>query len=335
MMNKTQEIYYELFQEVQNKRYDLNSNIHRKYICKNNMGIIYSVSVGKGMRALEIPIEESRTITKFPAWKGVKIDLVRMPEYSKTDQIYIELQQMPGTEAYIFEIIVEDLRRAIESMKPHIGCEKCTIEKLKKWKEFFSAGRGPVLSEKERQGLYGELLFLKELINNLGGLSVNFWAGANNETHDFYIGQNAVEIKTTSMQAPYMAHINSEYQLDNNDVNGKLYLRMYAFRKDTNGGQKLPELIAMIRDMLKTSSSIEKIFEDKLAKAGYLDAAEEYYQEGYTIREVYSFAVSDGFPRIGKKIVPQGIYSIEYKVSIAQCMRFAMESKDLMEEIMR
>lgn len=43
---------------------------------------------------------------------------------------------------------------------------------------------------------------------------VDSWAGPRNETHDFYIGSNAVEVKTTVKHAPYQAHINSEYQLD-------------------------------------------------------------------------------------------------------------------------
>ena len=69
----------------------------------------------------------------------------------------------------------------------------------------------------------------------------------NDETHDFYIASNAVEVKTTGTQAPYFAQISSEYQLDNSDVPGKLFLRFYAFRKSQSTGEKLPEIIARIR----------------------------------------------------------------------------------------
>lgn len=332
-MNKTLEIYHALLQDLQKNKYNPSSNIHRKYTCTNQIGIVYSVSAGARMRALSIPADKASQNMNFPVWKGVRIELVTMPDYSPNNQLYIQLQQMPGTEPYIFEIVADDLRRGIDTMPSGQGSTKRTTEILKKWKEFFTAGKLPILSGAAAQGLYGELLFLSELINNMGTMAVNYWSGINNETHDFYIGQNAVEIKTTSTQAPYMAHINSEYQLDDHDVNGRLYLRMYAFRKDTNGGQRLPEIIGVIREMLKSDYSSRNIFEGKLAKAGYLDVAEDYYQEGYTIRDTYSFEIKDNFPRIVKKNVPNGIYELEYSISIAQCMDYAIESKDLFKGI--
>lgn len=332
-MNKTFEIYYALLRDLQNNKYDPSSSIHRKYTCANNVGIVYSVSVGARMRALGIPADKTLKNMDFPIWKGVKIELVTMPDYSSDNQLYIQLQQMPGTEPYIFEIVADDLRRDIDTMPTEQGCTDRTIGTLKKWKDFFAAGKVPILTGSAAQGLYGELLFLQELINNMGTMSVNFWSGINNETHDFYVGQNAVEVKTTSTQAPYMAHINSEYQLDDHDVNGKLYLRMYVLRKGSNGGQRLPEVVGVIREMLKDDYSSKNIFDDKLVKAGYLDVAEEYYQEGYIIRDGYSFEVKDGFPRIVKENVPNGIYALEYSLSIAQCMDYAIETRDLFEGI--
>lgn len=332
-MNKTSQIYNALLQELQNKVYNPNKNIHRKYTCRNDVGIIYSMSVGQRMRALEIPVDKTAQDTIFPVWRGVKIELVTMPEYSQQNQLYIELQQMPGPDAYIFEIVADDLRRGIDMLPSSKGSTKQTLAILKKWKDFFTAGNRPILTGIKAQGLFGELLFLRELINDAGPSAVNTWSGVNNETHDFYVGQNAVEIKTTSKQAPYMAHINSEYQLDDHDVNRNLFLRMYALRKDTNGGQRLPELVNILRGLIKDAPSASRTFEEKIAKAGYLDAAEDYYQEGYTVRDTYSFEIKEGFPRIVRKNLPTGVYNLEYSVSIAQCMDYAIEAKDLLRRI--
>ena len=104
-MNKTSKMYNALLQELQTKAYDPSKNIHRKYTCRNDVGIIYSMSVASRMRALEIPADKMVKDTSFPVWQGVKIDLVTMPEYSHQNQMYIELQQMPGPDAYIFEIV--------------------------------------------------------------------------------------------------------------------------------------------------------------------------------------------------------------------------------------
>nr|WP_302610293.1 PD-(D/E)XK motif protein [uncultured Mitsuokella sp.] len=104
-------------------------------------------------------------------------------------------------------------------------------------------------------------------------------------------------------------------------------------RKDTNGGQRLPELVNILRGLIKDAPSASRTFEEKIAKAGYLDAAEDYYQEGYTVRDTYSFEIKEGFPRIVRKNLPTGVYNLEYSVSIAQCMDYAIEAKDLLRRI--
>lgn len=333
-MNKTVAIYYELLKELQERKFDSAKYVHRKYICQNKVGIIYSLSVEERLRGLAIPADNMGKEMNFPIWKGIKIDLVVLPEYSEDDQMFIELEQMPETEGYIFEIVAEDLRSGLEKKPDDKGCSESTYEILKKWKDFFATGKSLVLTGIRAQGLYGELLFLKELILGLGTKSVYMWAGGSN-THDFYVKRNAIEIKTTSTQAPYFAHINSEYQLDNKDVNGQLYLRMYALRRDNNGGQRLSQIVTDIRALLKMDFSSMNLFEDKLQKAGYIDAAADCYIEGYTIREIYSFKVAENFPRIIRKNIPVGVYDLEYAISIDQCKDFAIEDEKLIEEITR
>lgn len=334
-MNKTAELYQALQDDLHSNNYNVDSTIHRKYVCESREGIIYSLSVRDRNRSLSVPIGSDDKNIKFPEWKGIEISFVKLPEYSAGEQVYLHLKQMPETEAYIYEIVVEDIRKNLERLSDSSKFAPVTHNILKKWKEFFSAGKKLVMSEFSAQGLYGELLFLKEIIREIGVITVNSWAGVNNETHDFYIGQNAVEIKTTATQAPYMAHINSEYQLDDNDVNDRLYLRIYILRKDSNGGQKLPELIAEIRSMLHNDSGVLDIFNDKLEKGGYFDVAADHYKAGYTLREIYSFEVKQGFPRLMRDVIPEGIFDLEYALSISQCMDFAIEAKELIEALKR
>ena len=182
-----------------------------------------------------------------------------------------------------------------------------------------------------QQGLYGELLFLNECMNFHGAEAVLHWAGSEDETHDFYFGPNAVEVKTTSVQAPYFASISSEYQLDNGDVPGKLFLRFYAFRKSHSGGEKLPELIAEIRGRLGENLSMMQKFNEKLKKYGYFDEAEDSYTVGYYQRDNYCFAVKDSFPRITKDAVPLGVADLTYRVSIMSCMPYAQDTQLVLE----
>ena len=187
------------------------------------------------------------------------------------------------------------------------------------------------MSEIRQQGLYGELLFLNECMNFHGAEAVLHWAGSEDETHDFYFGPNAVEVKTTSVQAPYFASISSEYQLDNGDVPGKLFLRFYAFRKSHSEGEKLPELIAEIRGKLGENLSMMQKFNEKLKKYGYFDEAEDSYTIGYYQRDNYCFAVKDSFPRITKDAVPLGVSDLTYRVSIMSCMPYAQDTQLVLE----
>ena len=82
--------------------------------------------------------------------------------------------------------------------------------------------------------------FLSECLDSQGLEAPSHWAGSEDETHDFYFGSHAGwKMKATSAQAPYFAHISSEYQLDNSDIPGKLFLRFYALRRGDSGGEKL------------------------------------------------------------------------------------------------
>lgn len=108
-------------------------------------------------------------------------------------------------------------------------------------------------------------------------------------------------MKTTSTQSPYFASISSEYQLDNGDIPGDLFLRFYALRRSHSGGEKLPERIAAIRRRLCTDVSILQKFDEKLKKYGYFDEAADSYTIGYYQRDHYCFAVENGFPKSQKK----------------------------------
>lgn len=331
-MNKTLEIYHELFAEAQTKAFNPSKNISRKEVCPNGVGLIYSVSVGMRNLFFSIPVDKVSENISFPSWKGVQINIVTLPEYGSDKQLYIELRQAPETETYIFEIVVDDLRRGIEVLPGGKNIVESVLETLKNWRDFFCSGKLPVISPIEAQGLFGELLFLKELILNRGEGSISFWEGENS-THDYYIGQNAVEIKTCVSQAPYKAHINSAHQLDNKDVNGRLFLRVYALRKDHNGGTKLPEIINELRSLLAGNISALDTFNSKILRLGYIDSAEDFYREGYTIRDTYSFEIKEGFPRITVNDVPNGVSNLQYDVSVGACMKYVIDSEELMRGV--
>ena len=228
---------------------------------KNNLKSIY-ISVGKDL---------DKTIT-FPKWNGVSINVVELPDYEDKTK-FVALNELPDSVDYIFEIVAEDLRKSIEVVVSPDVAYKTVYDVLSKWKAFFQYDRELLLSEERQQGLYGELLFLEYCMEKLGNSAISGWAGCNDETHDFYYGENAIEAKTTSTKEPYYAQISSEYQLDVLDVQGDLFLKFYALRKSQSTGETLPTIVNRMRSKLDNTVALIAQFNEKLHKYGYLDEA--------------------------------------------------------------
>lgn len=296
----------------------------------NGIMIAFAVNIATRMRAAYLSVTSGVSKSRFPHWKGIEIDSVTLPAYG-IETPFIGLSQLPNSASDIFEIVVEDLRSQLKAAGGAEESLPVIIRVLTKWKEFFAADKELLMSEERQQGLYGELLFLKECLDEQGPEAVSHWAGSDDETHDFYFGSHAVEVKTTSTQAPYFAHISSEYQLDDKDIPGKLFLRFYALRKSRSSGETLPNIIAEIRSRLSEDVVVLQRFNDKLRKYGYFDEVGENYTTGYYQRDNYCFSAETGFPRITKASVPLGVADLTYRISIMLCMPYAKNVKAMFQ----
>lgn len=296
----------------------------------NGIMIAFAVNIATRMRSAFLSVTSGAPKSRFPHWKGVEIETATLPAYG-IDIPFVGLSQLPNSASDIFEIVVEDLRSQLEVAESTEESLPVIIRVLTKWKEFFAADKELLMSEDRQQGLYGELLFLSECLNSQGLEAVSHWAGSEDETHDFYFGSHAVEVKTTSTQAPYFASISSEYQLDNGDIPGELFLRFYALRTSHSGGEKLPERIAAIRSRLCEDRFVLQKFDEKLKQYGYFDEAADSYTIGYYQRDLYCFAVDKGFPKITKEAVPLGVADLTYRINIMLCMPYAQDIKSVFE----
>lgn len=327
-MSITTDKYNRISSDISKGEYSSSKYAMRMKILDNGIKIAFAVEVATKMLSAYISISSNIIKNRFPKWKGIEIGISTLPDYCG-DKPFVGLIQLPDSADDIFKIVVEDLRSHLENAEKESESLSIISDVLDKWNEFFKRDKELLMSEKMQQGLYGELLFLKEAILNLGSEAVNSWTGGDDETHDFYIGSHAVEVKTTSVQEPYYAYISSEYQLDNCEIPGKLFLRYYAFRKSQNSGEKLNDIISDIRNKLENTPGMLNLFNDKLKKYGYYDEANEYYTIGYYSRDNYYFSVREGFPRIVKTDVPAGVSDLSYKISITQCLPFASDSQSI------
>lgn len=324
-MTLTHKIYEELFSASEyekqqiSKRYD----VEKQYL-------IFAAEKTNGTRHLYFGVNQDE-LDSIPKCNGIEIGVVQLPEY-EVGTCFCDLAQSYGSEAYIFETIVEDIRAKIVE-KPHVDAITIVTTTLYKWKEFFAKNREILMSPERQQGLYGELRFLEELIMLKGTKAVLCWTGCNYETHDFYVDKNAIEVKTTVSKAPYKMHISSEYQLDTNEVEGSLYVRFYAFRKSEASGEQLEEIVQRIRTALIDNPHALSKFNEGLEEYGYFDAVSDRYIIGYSDRIEETFLVREGFPRITPQKLGEGVSNCVYDVWVEACRSFRIGKAGINEII--
>lgn len=332
-MSFTTDIYKKILDDISQRNDFPGSHASRLISYKGENHIVFSINVISGLREAFIALAELPDRIGFPKWHGISIDVVQLPAYG--DKHYIRFTQLPQSADYIFEIVIEDLRASVESLDSLEATLSTVFAILLKWKRFFQSERDPLMSDELQEGLYGELLFLDWAIANVGTSAVARWTGGARETHDFYFASHAVEVKTTSKKEPYYAAISSEYQLDNSDIPGRLFMCFYALRKSNGSGERIPEIVQRIREMLIDDPSAKMLFEEKLIQYGYLDAVADLYSTGFYLREEYCFEVSGETPRIIRSMYKPGVSKVTYDLSIAQCMPYVISKEDLYQAITR
>ena len=248
-MNYTTEMYTFIKNDIQNRDNYPGRNASRMLEYVNGIIMVFSIEIVSLRREAYISLADFPEGIQFPKWRGISIDIAQLPVYG-SDRYYVRFVQLPESEDYIFEIVVEDLRQAVARLQSSENGINTIIDILTKWKRFFQSEKGLVMTDELQEGLYGELIFLEKLLTSIGTSSVANWVGGVKETHDFYFGSNAVEVKTTSRKEPYSVQISSEYQLDVKDVADRLFLYAVALRKSKQSGERLPEIVSRIRDRL-------------------------------------------------------------------------------------
>lgn len=327
-MNYTTEMYTFIKNDIQNRDNYPGRNVSRMLEYVNGIIMVFSIEIVSLRREAYISLADFPEGIQFPKWRGISIDIAQLPVYG-SDRYYVRFVQLPESEDYIFEIVVEDLRQAVARLQSSENGINTIIDILTKWKRFFQSEKGLVMTDELQEGLYGELIFLEKLLTSIGTSSVANWVGGVKETHDFYFGSNAVEVKTTSRKEPYSVQISSEYQLDVKDVADRLFLYAVALRKSKQSGERLPEIVSRIRDRLIGDSSMKMRFDDMLLQYGYIDGIEELYVTGFHIRDTYVYEVKGEFPQIIRTMLRPGVSKVTYELSLSQCTPYICSDEQL------
>ena len=120
------------------------------------------------------------------------------------------------------------------------------IVSLRRWRQLLA--RVEVLSEEAQVGLFGEVWLLRRLLRANGGVALEQWVGPRDEPHDFRLGQEEIEVKTTR-SASRVHTIHGLHQLEPGGAAAS-YSLTAAFASRWRTWESIPDLVAEVRDLL-------------------------------------------------------------------------------------
>jgi len=326
-MEKTIEnIWNSIEEKVKRSNYS-DKRVYQRLDSERETGIRLGIMGPGDIRELLIQLEPiDKSGFTPPKWAGMQFENIILDVPDKRTRhirLYLKNQEHRNVFTTVCANIVETL---LDVLKP----EHRTIQLLvclEKWSRFFQKYGVEGLSKEARRGLFGEIFWLQKLLKT--GMNefdvIGSWQGCRRGYHDFEFGGRVVEVKTTISKEPHKIWINNERQLDDRGFD-EMFLYVLILHPVLSGGRRLRDLINAIRSRLDSNIAAKELFEQFLQDAGYLDAHEALYNDGYIIKSEKVFQVSEGFPRIID--LPPGTGDISYSLTISACSGFLVDLDD-------
>jgi hypothetical protein len=250
---------------------------------------------------------------------GVEIQVLPAINHSELVIILLE-NDLSDIFSYFIEDIIHDL---IPVNDQNVALIKIS-SKINYWKRLFSKITGDILTPQQQRGLYGELIFLNDLLdlNVDKSCIVNGWHGPLGANQDFWYNGLAVEVKTSKSNNPSIK-ISNEYQLDTSDLNN-LYVQFYKLNEYQGGSETLHRLINEIRKQLNTDILIQ--FNEKLEYLGINPETEEEYNSiSYSIGFERTYHITDNFPKIVRSNLNDALSAVSYEIEPKLCAEFEID----------
>jgi hypothetical protein len=218
-----------------------------------------------------------------------------------------------------FVDLVVSLYYRIKDISDDNDSARSFISLIQYWADFLRAKKSGLLSFDAVKGMYGELIYLEHLINNLK-LPINdvllSWRGPYDDNHDFHFDEKNIEIKTKTI-ASNEVHISSEYQLE--AVKGKkLELVVISVEDVLVNGDNLNMVLNRIRKTVLDKNGDILIVSDALKNKNIQFSNLEIYNS-YMFRlknfEVFDCDNAD-FPKLTSTTIGDNLRKVSYRLII-------------------
>lgn len=262
----------------------------------------------------EEDLQEGLTRRKIEL-SGIKTSFRLIPD---TDEAFMMILLQEAKNADIFFTLCNDLIQKTKPVKEIGAAMEILFSRLERWRSFLSRTRKKLMSDREVQGLFSELKFMEECLDQQiasPAAVIEGWYGSLGAPHDFVFDQSAVEIKSVAGSQSDSVPISSENQLQTHLEH--LYLNVFLLSRDADctTGMSLNNMVRQMRERF-TKENLQNAFEERLMESDYIDIS-EYDLPCFSVSEIRTYLVGEEFPRITPDIIPQGIKEVSYRITFS------------------
>lgn len=271
--------------------------------------------------------------TQWNKLKDIKIET--LPNERDKSKKFLLILLLNKQHKDIFSTLCEDLIFGVSEVPTEQTLVEKLLERLAKWQSLFEKVGKQGLSDEAQRGLYGEIYFLRFLLNNSSDkiYCLKSWLGPEKAIQDFQYSNWAVEVKTTHGNNHQKIHITSERQLDDSIIE-KIFLFHLSLDVRVGNGESLNILIDEVSELLNNNTMASNLFKLKLLESGYYDIHNPLYDErGYTIRQENIYRVSGNFPRITENQIPDGVGDVRYSIVLSESEEWRINNYTLINEL--
>ncbi len=232
-----------------------------------------------------------------------------------------------------FNDLFDDLIISIyEKIKDRNEPEEYTntfISYFYKWSSFFYKPKDSRLSQEEVQGLFGELIFLRNQISKSTKANINLilnsWKGPYDSGHDFEFELIDYEIKTI-FEGVNVLKISSEYQLEA-EKGKNIELKVILIEPDIQNGLSIKDLTNEIKAIIYQYSGELTPFIMALAQKGlnFINVEEYDIYRFKPSREITYRCNEEGFPKIIRSNLKNQITKVKYQISLSLISEYIKE----------
>lgn len=262
---------------------------------------------------IEIAIISNYKLEKLESSKSVSASC----NLRKDGKFYISFLLTENEEKDVFITMCADIIESSFESKDEKAALSKVASRYKQWRRLMAKKNGSVLSDSERKGLIGELLYLNEMLDGPRAQSdiLAGWVGPDGGDQDFVYNDSWTEVKTTE-QSSDKVEIHSLEQLGNELNQGILRVyRVDSCAPELPGAFTLRSLVRRTKQRFLSDLDLAESFELKLCSIGYIDL-EVYDNYSYKVFSHDDYAVDGTFPRITRVSIAPEIVNCIYTISI-------------------